>query len=48
MSDNLKTFLANLNKSLWDNESIVIGGGEFSPNELAEVIKEIKQLFKKD
>lgn len=45
MSDNLKTFLANLNKAVWDNESVTVGGGEFSPNELAEVIKEIKQRF---
>lgn len=45
MSDILRTFLVNLNKSVWDNESITVGGGEFSPNELAEIIKEIKQRF---
>lgn len=45
MSDNLYTFLANLNKAVWDNESVVIGGGEFSPNELVAVVKEIKQLI---
>ena len=45
MSDNLCTFLANLNKSVWDNESVTVGGGEFSPNKLAQIVKEIKQRF---
>jgi hypothetical protein len=38
----LDTFLANLKKAIRDNETVTIGGGVFTPDELREILKAIE------
>lgn len=40
----MKTFLANLNHAARNGETVTIGGGEFSPAELAHVVKTINLM----
>ena len=41
----LETFLANLKHAYRNLETVSIGGGEFSPNELKRIEQEIKKLI---
>jgi hypothetical protein len=36
--ESLITFMANLKRAIRDNESVFIGGGEFSPDELQALL----------
>lgn len=38
----LDTFLANLKKAIRDNETVTIGGGIFTPDELREILRAIE------
>ena len=45
MANNLlETFLANLKSAVWDRETVTIGCGEFSYEELEQIRKEIENL----
>ena len=40
----LEVFLANLKGAWWDRETITVHKGEFTPEEIKQIIKEIEQL----
>jgi hypothetical protein len=40
----LSTFLANLAHAVRNRETITVGGGDFSPAELAAILVEIQRL----
>lgn len=42
----LRQFIANMNKAVFDRESVTIGGGEFSNTELKQVLTVIEGLVK--
>lgn len=42
MPANVITFCANLKRAIRDHESVKIGGGTFSPDELREVLEYLK------
>lgn len=46
-TDTLATFLANINKAANDCETVLIGGGEFNPDELRTVLGAVLTLIAK-
>ena len=43
----MQTFMANLKHAIANRETVSIGGGDFTPDELKAVIAEIEQLILK-
>lgn len=46
----MDTFIANLKHAIRNRETVIIGGGEFTPEELKEILNSIEALreFTKD
>ena len=44
MNDTVKTFIANAKRAIWNQETVTIGGGEFTPSELKEIVKALESL----
>lgn len=40
----MDTFIANLKHAIRNRETVTIGGGEFTPQELQEVVKKLEEL----
>lgn len=40
----MDTFIANLKRAIRNNETVTIGDGQFTPEELQEVLKKIEEL----
>ena len=45
MNDQLKTVIANIKYAIRNNETVSIGGGLFSPNELQPIIDLYNTMF---
>jgi hypothetical protein len=43
----LSTFIANLKHAVQNQETVTIGGGEFTPAEIDQVLKELESLDNK-
>lgn len=46
MTPELQTFIANLTRQARDGKYLWIGGGEFTPRELAIIIQQLQQMAK--
>ena len=44
MSATVQTFIANVKRAIWNQETAIIGGGEFTPSELKEIVKALESL----
>lgn len=40
----MDTFIANLKHAIRNRETVIIGGGEFTPEELKEILNSIEEL----